>query len=317
VAALSLLQGFHHAEEAGSETRDSPAVCIGCKVGTVTGDPDPKHISTSYVERQNLMMRMSMRRFARLTSAFSKEGEEPRGGYRARLYVLQPRPHPSDAARVARDGGRPYEPPVRHVGSRALLIKSESKQAGLVGGGDGVRYDAPMGLIAPGVDCIVITGSMGSGKTTTLAEVSDLLVAADVAHAAIDLDALGLAHLGRDHDLTLRNLSSVCQNYREAGIRRLVIAAAVESRAERDRIQHATAADRAWLCRLAATRSTMEARVASREQGIAAAQYVARVRVLEQILDESNLEDFSLSTDGVPVTAVARRLLQQAGWIAT
>lgn len=167
------------------------------------------------------------------------------------------------------------------------------------------------------VNVIIITGSMGCGKTTVLGEASDILSACGVVHAAIDLDGIASALLPDETstDLVYRNLASVWTNYAEAGVTRLLLAEAVENRGELERIRRAISGADIIVCRLTAALETMHERLRAREPGMLQRQFLDRARELEVVLKDAHLEDFTIVNEGRSVTEVARELLRRACWI--
>src|SRR5579859_2099447 len=131
---------------------------------------------------------------------------------------------------------------------------------------------------------------MGAGKTSVLAEASDILAMRHIVHAAIDLDALGLAYLpsasGND-SVMYRNLDSVCRNYAALGVTRLLLARAMEDGAELDLCRSAVTAANTQVCRLTAGIDKMQQRVKMGESGALQQEFVDRVTLLDAILDRA------------------------------
>jgi len=160
---------------------------------------------------------------------------------------------------------------------------------------------------------------MGAGKSTVLGEASDILALRHIAHAAIDLDALGLAHVpsAASNDAVMyRNLQCVCKNYASLGVRRYLLARAMEDRAELELCRAVVSAQHTVVCRLTASIETTQHRVKMRESGVSQREYVARVAKLSVILDRARLEDFTVANENRPLTEVAHEMLVKASWIS-
>jgi hypothetical protein len=171
----------------------------------------------------------------------------------------------------------------------------------------------------PTKSLLIITGAMGSGKTAVLGEASDVLARRGIVHAAIDMDALGVAHLpaaAPSDRVMYDNLRSICSNYAVLGVQQFLVARAIEDQDQRKLVSDIILASHTVVCRLIASLETMQRRVANRDSGIAQNEYVARVAKLDAILDRARLEDFSVTNENRPLTEVALEVLVKAGWIS-
>lgn len=168
------------------------------------------------------------------------------------------------------------------------------------------------------VPLLLVTGTVGAGKTAVAMEMSEILSAHQVPHAFVDLDALTYSWPPQgpfNDDLAFQNLAAVWANFRAAGAKRLIVAWVVESRDELRRYKEAIPGAAVTVCRLVASQATREARLRAREVGAGRDWHLARTVELEQILEEAAVEDFQVENDGQPVGVVAREVLERAGWL--
>jgi gluconate kinase len=168
------------------------------------------------------------------------------------------------------------------------------------------------------VKVLVISGSMGAGKTTVLGEASTVLRKADVRHAAIDLDHLSEGHYVESYrdEVMLRNLTAMWANYAAAGATRALVCKPIDTIAKREQLEAALPGADIVVCRLRAALETMQSRVRARELGSSHDELVAHVAVLEDYLDAGAVEDFCVDNDNDrPVVEVAHEVLTRAGWL--
>jgi hypothetical protein len=166
---------------------------------------------------------------------------------------------------------------------------------------------------------LIITGTMGAGKTAVLGEASDILAQRQIVHAAIDLDALGLAHLPSavpSNEVMYDNLRSIYRNYDALGVQRFLVARAIEDSAQLNLCRDIIPAANSVVCRLTATVETMKRRVRLRDLGVSQREYVVRVAKLNVILDRARLENFAVTNENRSLTDVALEMLVKAGWIS-
>jgi hypothetical protein len=168
------------------------------------------------------------------------------------------------------------------------------------------------------VPLLILSGTVGVGKSAVLDEIHTVLCSADSSHACIDIDALGLSWPIRgefNQVSVIENLRSLWANFRAAGARRLAIAGVVERSTDLAAYRQAVPGARVTLCRLLASEATRLTRLQKREIGAGLDWHLRRTTELEAILDTGVLHDFTVLNEDRTVREVALEVLSRAGWL--
>jgi len=160
------------------------------------------------------------------------------------------------------------------------------------------------------VFALVITGPPGAGKTEVLTALSDLLVADDIRHIGVEVEALTAAHPPlEDHQWTAP-LRAVCSLYRKFGYKLLLVTVTVESQSDLDAVLGAIGADEHAVVRLDADPSTLRRRIVERERGgwLGLDKLLAAAARITPVIARLDGIALALSTESERPEAVAQRI---------
>jgi hypothetical protein len=169
----------------------------------------------------------------------------------------------------------------------------------------------------PSSPILILSGTVGVGKSTILNEIHAALAQARVPHACVDTDALAMSWPVRgafNQIAVLDNLRSVWANAHAAGAERLVLAGVVESREDLDAYRRAVPGAQITVCQLVAPEEVRKSRLQQRELGAGLEWHLRRTEELRQILDDAAVHSFSVFNHGRSVQDVAYEALARAAW---
>lgn len=165
---------------------------------------------------------------------------------------------------------------------------------------------------------LILTGTVGTGKTTVAATIGDQLADIGLPNAVIDLDWLGWVNVEDDfqrHDqLIMQNLLSIWQNYRAIGVKYLILARVLLQRDLVDVLPDAFPNTPITIVRLTASKETIEKRLSQRDSGETLREHLAEMDKMNQVMDELHLEHATVNNDSLSVEETARQIISITGW---
>jgi adenylylsulfate kinase len=205
-------------------------------------------------------------------------------------------------------GGRPGCPP--GVLTRVL---SAVYEAGITPG-----YRAPVAPATP-ARAILLTGTVGSGKTSVAIAIGDLRELDDRPYAVVDLDWLAWvrpapASIYTVHSLLAENLALIWPRFREAGVERLVLARHLDDRTQLAAVRAGLPGVELFVVRLTAPAALVERRLRARETGAQLEEHLAETARLAARGDAAAVEDAAVENGERPLRQVAEDVLAAAGW---